>query len=219
MVFKAGVPFPHGEVAYSQLTKEEQAAYMRKKGKEYYLKKVNGVLKRDPLKLKPVKAKKQKAMVDEFGRVCTHCKEYKTWDNFSSKNSIRDAHKTATHVFKQPLCKPCANVHVSTWRESKTPEQLKELYLQRTYGISLYEFEHRLKEQHNCCPLCGRILDVRYTNKSLNPASACVDHCHKTDKVRGILCNECNRGLGYFHDSISALRRASQYLAHSRLEE
>jgi len=163
-----------------------------------------------------VRSSMAKKLWDDSGRVCTHCKEHKSWDNYSSKNSKRDRHRTDIHTMRQPVCKPCAHANTIAWRDSKTPEQLKELYLQRTYGISLYEFEHRLKEQHHCCPLCGRVLDIRYTNKLLNPASACVDHCHTTGVVRGILCNECNRGLGYFKDSPEALLRAASYLQNSR---
>ncbi len=39
-----------------------------------------------------------------------------------------------------------------------------------------------------------------------------VDHCHTTGKLRGILCGNCNRGIGFFHDSTTLLRRAAFYL-------
>jgi hypothetical protein len=42
-----------------------------------------------------------------------------------------------------------------------------------------------------------------------------VDHCHTGGHVRGIICNECNRGLGYFRDSPNALRNAASYLEES----
>lgn len=45
-----------------------------------------------------------------------------------------------------------------------------------------------------------------------------VDHCHKTNKVRGVLCNSCNLGLGKFKDSVKLLEAATLYLADS-LEE
>ena len=40
----------------------------------------------------------------------------------------------------------------------------------------------------------------------------CVDHDHKTNKIRGLLCNSCNRGLGYFRDDIRMVRKAAKYL-------
>ena len=58
--------------------------------------------------------------------------------------------------------------------------------------------EHNLK-----CDLCGK----RPKNRNL-----CLDHCHKTGKFRGFLCNNCNRGLGLLGDNIRGLSKACQYL-------
>lgn len=42
-----------------------------------------------------------------------------------------------------------------------------------------------------------------------------LDHCHTTGKIRGLLCNNCNLGLGNFKDSLDLLDRAKRYLEHS----
>ena len=54
----------------------------------------------------------------------------------------------------------------------------------------------------NCCPVTGE-----ESSKSL-----CVDHCHKTGKIRGVLCRACNSGIGHLKDDISLLKRAIVYL-------
>ena len=62
--------------------------------------------------------------------------------------------------------------------------------------------------QQGECKLCYRKVSVG----GIGPNRAVVDHCHKNGHVRGILCNECNRALGYFHDNITAIENAVDYL-------
>ena len=75
--------------------------------------------------------------------------------------------------------------------------------LKRTYGISLEEYESLLESQDNVCKICK----TEKIGKHL-----AVDHDHKTGKIRGILCENCNRGLGMFKDSPELLQNAIQYL-------
>lgn len=62
--------------------------------------------------------------------------------------------------------------------------------------------------QNGKCKLCSRELSL--INNT--PDRAVVDHCHSSGNIRGILCNECNRGLGYFRDNPEALAKASLYI-------
>jgi len=77
--------------------------------------------------------------------------------------------------------------------------------LKRTYGLSLKEYESMLELQNNKCKICR-------TDQSKLKKKMYVDHNHKTKTVRGLLCDRCNRGLGYFLDSIVLLRNAIEYL-------
>ena len=73
------------------------------------------------------------------------------------------------------------------------------------HKISLDEFESRLKAQNNKCKICGIHLESSgYTTH--------MDHDHKTGKLRDILCTNCNRGLGHFHDNTEILMEAIKYL-------
>jgi hypothetical protein len=65
-----------------------------------------------------------------------------------------------------------------------------------------------LKEQKNKCPICG----CEFVDGKFNNFSACLDHNHSTGFVRGMLCNNCNTGLGLFEDNIQFLRNAIMYL-------
>jgi hypothetical protein len=76
----------------------------------------------------------------------------------------------------------------------------RELHLKGRYGISEDMFQLQLKSQGGRCCIC-----------KTEPATN-VDHNHKTGKVRGILCGNCNRGLGLLRENIDNLQRAIEYI-------
>ena len=84
-------------------------------------------------------------------------------------------------------------------------DSIENSRLKSTYGIDLHEFRRLLAYQNNCCAICGDHVDE--LNKKI-----CVDHCHKTGKIRGLLCLNCNYGLGHFKDNIDNLYNAIDYL-------
>lgn len=73
--------------------------------------------------------------------------------------------------------------------------------LMRRYGIGLDDFQHLVERQGGVCPIC----------RMTSPAH--VDHDHVTGAVRGILCADCNTGMGQLRDDPWILRRAIEYLA------
>lgn len=75
------------------------------------------------------------------------------------------------------------------------------------YGITLADYDRMLKEQDSRCAICGS--DRALKNNERTWAFA-VDHCHTTGKVRGLLCNACNVGLGWFERHAPA---TMEYLA------
>lgn len=83
----------------------------------------------------------------------------------------------------------------------------KDYYLLKQYGITHEEFKRILISQNNLCAIC---------NKNLNERRwMYLDHCHNTNKVRGILCFNCNTAIGSFRDSIDLLKNAIKYLEKS----
>lgn len=86
------------------------------------------------------------------------------------------------------------------------PHKRKEIDLKRAYGITLSDFAQMMKQQDDRCLICK----TRFgPGKQLEPN---IDHCHKTGKIRGILCGGCNRGIGYMQDNPVILRAAIRYL-------
>ena len=81
--------------------------------------------------------------------------------------------------------------------------------LKRAYGITLEQYEDMLAEQEGLCAICRKpeLGRTQYGVKNL-----AVDHCHKTGKVRGLLCQKCNRAIGQLHDDVESLKRAIEYI-------
>ena len=69
------------------------------------------------------------------------------------------------------------------------------------YGLTPEEYEKLSTKQLKKCAICG-------AGKKLD-----VDHCHKTKRIRGLLCGNCNRGLGLFKDDPNILQNAIKYLS------
>jgi hypothetical protein len=67
-----------------------------------------------------------------------------------------------------------------------------------------------LIKQNEACAICGSA--VGHKTKSGKNANLAIDHDHSTGLVRGLLCNKCNRALGYFQDDVDIIQRAISYL-------
>lgn len=86
-------------------------------------------------------------------------------------------------------------------------DTVKNTYLQTNYGITLEDYNFLLEKQNEKCKICN--------NECPTGKSLAVDHNHKTGKVRGLLCKNCNIGLGMFFDNLDFLESAVLYLKSS----
>ncbi len=73
------------------------------------------------------------------------------------------------------------------------------------YGITLDDYNTMLREQNCCCAICGK-------HKLLFKIRMFIDHCHITGKVRGLLCRNCNMGIGLLKENVESLKKAIKYL-------
>jgi hypothetical protein len=87
---------------------------------------------------------------------------------------------------------------------AENPEKYKLRRIQSVYGMSALQFQALWAKQEGLCAICIG---------ALQPGKKChIDHCHKTGAVRGLLCSNCNTGLGHFRDDASRLLSALDYL-------
>ncbi len=96
-------------------------------------------------------------------------------------------------------------------KKEKKLDDISQSYLKRKYNLSLEKYMEILTKQNNCCAICKKPESAvsSFNNKIKKLA---VDHCHKSNKVRGLLCQSCNTSLGAFDDSIDLLKSAIIYL-------
>lgn len=96
------------------------------------------------------------------------------------------------------------------WR-ANNPKAVINADLKKLYGSTIKQYEEMLNEQNGVCEICGGKEKVVHP-KTQRPRRLAVDHCHKTGKVRGLLCTNCNAIIGHANDSIELLQKAIQYI-------
>jgi len=106
-------------------------------------------------------------------------------------------------------CLKCRSLYQMKWRKAHPfirNNYARKGMLRRNYNLTVEEFTKISNSQNNLCAICKK---EQNRNKSM---FLHVDHNHETGKIRGLLCDLCNRGLGYFMDSPKLLVEASNYL-------
>ena len=142
---------------------------------------------------------------------CPGCKQIKPLEAFCNNRSSGDG--------KAFYCKECHNARGSESRQ-RLYGGTRHYHLMRRYGVGDAEVAAMIEAQGGVCLICKGPLDRPH-----------VDHDHVTGKVRGVLCFNCNAGLGKFRDNVEIVERALAYLrghdseaektariAHARLE-
>ena len=105
------------------------------------------------------------------------------------------------------MCRPCANSYSKEWKNRDiTAHRKKNMarVLRYRYGIEEKDYEKLWLSQGGRCAICEEL--------SLDGKRLHVDHSHSDNKIRGLLCGNCNRMLGLAMDSIQTLYRAADYL-------
>jgi hypothetical protein len=94
-----------------------------------------------------------------------------------------------------PHCRLCRRDYDWQYRYGLSPEQYYELWL----------------KQEGKCAICGQEMKEETYLR--------VDHDEQTGEVRGLLCDSCNKGLGFFRDNVETLQKAIEYLKENQCQE
>ena len=119
-------------------------------------------------------------------KTCTSCKKNLGEDHFHKRTY------SSGKVGLQPKCKKCSSKKRATYYK---PHQ----YMRTKFKLTEDQYDDLMKNEN--CEICN----VKLTKK-------CIDHCHSTEKIRGVLCNNCNTALGLVGDNVNTLSRMIDYL-------
>jgi hypothetical protein len=133
---------------------------------------------------------------------CSQCKFPKDESEFCKDRSRPDG---LNH-----RCRLCNRSHVQNIAAKQKKQFGKKKYRRRRrkyelthyYGISVEDYAKLVKNQGDKCAICG----------TKPEAYLAIDHCHETNRVRGLLCRKCNSAIGLFDDDIHKIENALMYL-------
>lgn len=142
---------------------------------------------------------------------CPRCGETKARSEFHKDSSAKDG--------LYGYCKSCNKAKAKAWTKAN-PERAREQarrrsaegrnrnsILMRKYGITAEQYAELLAAQGGVCAICGSNAPGRRDHRNLP-----VDHCHTSNRIRGLLCHSCNRAIGLLQDSPDLLEKAAAYL-------
>jgi hypothetical protein len=142
---------------------------------------------------------------DQPRRRCRKCGAVKPLSEYHRDRITRNGFKSE--------CKECALERQRRYQvKNKSKVSASRVAAQRKirYGVDRYDFDDLLRKQCGRCAICKQTPQERGHNRQFH-----IDHDHKTNSVRGLLCHSCNLALGHFKDSIEILTAAIAYLERS----
>ena len=156
------------------------------------------------------------------------CERWKKFENFVEDMGSKPAGKLGLYRLDAKLMFEPSNVYwadfvnstehrtsrrkaVRAW-VSKNPDYAAGASMKAMYGVTLEWYDEQLARQNGVCAICGNP-EVRVTKGSVR--RLCIDHCHDTGKVRGLLCAACNTGIGNLKHSVALLEASIKYLQSS----
>ncbi|RWO22804.1 endonuclease VII domain-containing protein [Mesorhizobium sp.] len=144
-------------------------------------------------------------------KICSSCNSEKPLSLFGRQSGYRDGHRNQCNACRSR--KQAAYTKTDAGKASQKRfvssaerrEKRKWRVRHKKYGMSRDSFSEMLLAQNGRCALCS-------TDKPGSRYGFCIDHCHETGRVRGILCHNCNSALGKLGDTPTSISRALAYV-------
>lgn len=144
------------------------------------------------------------------------------WDNFEAFLSDVGSRPSPHHQLRRPDPARPWSLENMVWREplhqgkqTRTREEgiayRRRWEMRKKYNLTPEEYKTMWAAQNGVCAICGHA-ETRRHRSTGRPLDLVIDHCHRSTNVRGLLCSNCNAGLGSFDDHIDRLRAAIAYL-------
>ena len=132
-------------------------------------------------------------------------------DTIGRTGDLRNGHQKSCgclaekYFGKNRKYKPAFKHGLSLKNHPEYKKYQRECFDRTKYKLEPDAKAKMLSEQNSKCAICGYLFGQKQGDMK-------VDHCHKTNVVRGLLCNSCNSGIGFFKDNIKNLECAIAYL-------
>lgn len=131
------------------------------------------------------------------------------WDEMELKAPGRGVYAVAANPSKEAYRKAVDEEHLRLeLRKHHAARKSEDARRLRVYNLSVVEYRNILAQQNGVCAIC------REPDREL-----CVDHDHKTGRVRALLCNGCNSAIGFLRESPLLARAAATYLEQQLTKE
>ena len=135
---------------------------------------------------------------------CSTCKEHKPVSSFSWD---------AGRGQPKRICKVChAEAEKARRAVPANRDYMRVWLLKKNYGITAEEYHALYDSQEGRCAVCQDEVPNLLKYDGDGRRVVALDHCHDSGRIRGILCRDCNVGLGTFRDDPNRLRSAIEYL-------
>ena len=138
-------------------------------------------------------------------KTCTVCKQELDYSYYHKSSRSKDGFN-----YRCKVCDKAARHSYQKNNRERFAEKTRRKNLKFKFGITLEEYYDMLEKQNHRCGICGT-KDNHVPGKR-REQNWSVDHCHETAKIRGLLCNRCNGGLGMLGDNVESIRKVLTYL-------